>query len=64
MTEKTGTPCPAEETWLTEPELRRRLSFSRSTIRRLRAKGLPHIGRDRLRRYRLSDVLKWLSEHA
>jgi biotin operon repressor len=54
----------AEDTWLSEPDLRARLGFSRSTIRRLRERGLPHIGRGQLRRYHLPTVLQWLSEYA
>jgi biotin operon repressor len=49
------------DAWLSEPELRDRLGYSPSTIRRLRARGLPHVGSDRLRRYHLPTVLKWLS---
>ena len=48
--------------WISEPELRTRLAYSRSTIARLRARGLPHIGRDRLRRYEWAAVLRWLRE--
>jgi hypothetical protein len=53
-----------EDIWLTEPELRQRLQYSRSTITRLRTRGLPCVGRDRLRRYHWPSVLHWLSEHA
>jgi predicted DNA-binding transcriptional regulator AlpA len=53
-----------EDIWLSEPELRQRLQYSRSTITRLRKRGMPCVGRDRLRRYHLPTVLQWLSEHA
>jgi hypothetical protein len=53
-----------EEIWLSEPELRERLAYSRSTIARLRQRGLPCIGDDRLRRYHLPTVLQWLSGSA
>jgi hypothetical protein len=63
MTETTLlTDQPTE--WLTEPELRQRLRFSKSTLRRLRQRGLPCVGAGRLRRYCLATVLKWLSERA
>jgi hypothetical protein len=45
-----------------DTELRRRLGYSSTTIRRLRAKGLPSIGQDRLRRYDWSAVVLWLSQ--
>jgi len=48
--------------YLSEPELRTYLGYSPSTIRRLRKKGLPCIGQDRLRRYHLGTVLEWLAE--
>jgi hypothetical protein len=54
---------PMDE-WLGEPTLRRRLRFSRSTIRRLRARGLPSIGSGRLRRYRWASVVDWLVKNA
>lgn len=47
--------------YLSEPELRSYLGYSPSTIRRLRHKGLPSIGQDRLRRYHIGIVLQWLS---
>ena len=53
----------SEDIWLSEPQLRQRLQYSRSTITRLRNRGLPHVGRDRLRRYHLPSVLQWLAEH-
>nr|WP_281721755.1 helix-turn-helix domain-containing protein [Nitrosomonas nitrosa] len=49
--------------YLSEPELRTYLGYSPSTIRRLRRKGLPCVGTDRLRRYHLGTVLEWLGEH-
>jgi phage terminase Nu1 subunit (DNA packaging protein) len=54
----------SEDRWVSEPELRYCLDYSSSTIRRLRKRGLPCVGRDRLRRYHLGTVLQWLSEHA
>jgi phage terminase Nu1 subunit (DNA packaging protein) len=53
-----------EDRWLSEPELRAYLSYSASTIQRLRKRGLPCVGSDRLRRYHLATVMKWLAEHA
>ena len=53
---------PLPDEWLTEPELRQRLHYSKSTIVRLRKRGLPCIGSERLRRYHWPTVLKWLSE--
>lgn len=53
-----------EDRWLTEPELRGYLSYSASTIQRLRKRGLPCVGSGRLRRYNLRVVLRWLAEHA
>ncbi len=49
--------------YLSEPELRTYLSYSPSTIRRLRKSGLPCVGTDRLRRFHLASVLQWLEEH-
>jgi hypothetical protein len=46
--------------WLTEGELRAHLGYSRATLARFRARGLPHVGRARLRRYSLAEVLDWL----
>jgi len=50
--------------WIGEPLLREYLNMSASTIRRLRKRGLPYVGRDRLRRYHLETVLRWLAENA
>lgn len=47
--------------YLSEPDLRTYLGYSPSTMRRLRRKGLPYVGSDRLRRYHLASVLQWLS---
>ena len=52
------------DAWVREPQLRDYLQMSASTIRRLRARGLPSVGKDRLRRYHLDTVLRWLAEHA
>lgn len=49
--------------YLSEPELRTYLGYSPATIRRLRKRGLPSVGTDRLRRYHLGTVLQWLAEH-
>lgn len=54
----------ATDTWVGEPQLRDYLQMSASTIRRLRKRGLPSVGRDRLRRYHLATVLIWLAEQA
>ena len=54
---------PSTDVWIREPQLRAYLQVSASTIRRLRARGLPSLGSDRLRRYHLETVLQWLSEH-
>jgi biotin operon repressor len=48
--------------YMSEPDLAKHLSCSPSTVRRLRKKGLPCVGKDRLRRYHLGTVLKWLNE--
>jgi hypothetical protein len=56
-------PSVSDSVWLTEPELRQRLNYSRATLARLRKRGLPHIGSGRLRRYSLPAVVQWLSEH-
>jgi hypothetical protein len=53
-----------EDMYFSEPELCQRLQYSRSTVARLRKRGLPSVGRDRLRRYHWPTVLKWLSERA
>ncbi len=50
--------------WLTEPELGQRLGYSKTTVWRLRKRGLPHTGSYRLRRYNLTVVLDWLSKNA
>ncbi len=55
---------PASDEWLSEPELCKRLNYSKSTIRRFRKDGMPSIGTFRLRRYHWPTVLKWLQEHA
>jgi hypothetical protein len=56
---------PAEECWVREPELRAYFRFSKDTIKRLRRRGLPSVGRYRLRRYPpLKVVVEWLREHA
>jgi len=54
---------PADE-WVNEPTLRRRLGYSRSTIRKLRLLGLPHVGTARLRRYPWNEVRAWLSSRS
>ena len=50
--------------WVSEPLLREVLSMSSSTIRRLRKRGLPSVGSDRLRRFHLETVLRWIAENA
>ena len=57
-------PPLTEDIWLSGPALCGRLSISRSTLSRLRLRGLPYLGQGRLRRYHLPSVLQWLSEHA
>ena len=52
------------DTWVGEPLLREYLKMSASTIRRLRKRGLPSVGSDRLRRFHLETVLRWLAQHA
>lgn len=54
----------ALDRWLSEPQLMDYLGYSKSTIRRFRQGGLPHVGTNRLRRYHLATVLQYLSEHA
>jgi len=54
----------ATDAWVSEPRLREFLQMSSSTIRRLRKRGLPCVGSDRLRRYHLETVLRWLAENA
>jgi len=58
-----ATPALADE-WLSEPELRKRLHYSKSTITRFRKRGMPCIGSDRRRRYHWPSVLAWLAQHA
>ena len=58
------TPAKPPDEWITEPELRRRLAYSQATVVRLRKRGLPYIGRDRLRRYHWPTLLTWLSQRA
>lgn len=48
--------------YLSEPELRTYLGYSSSTIRRFRRKGLPCVGKGRLRRYHVGSVIQWISE--
>ena len=50
--------------WLSEPDLCKRLNYSKSTITRMRKRGMPCVGTARLRRYHLPTVLRWLAEHA
>jgi hypothetical protein len=50
--------------WISDTEVRRRLTYSRTTLARLRKRGLPYIGRDRLRRYHWPTLLTWLSQRA
>ena len=57
------TTAPVDE-WLSEPELRQRLHYSKSTITRFRKRGMPYVGTGRLRRYPWAEVRSWLSEHA
>lgn len=49
--------------YISEPELRAYLGYSPSTIHRLRNKGLPSVGKGRLRRFHIASVIQWLSEH-
>ena len=46
---------------LTATELREYLNISRSTLARLVAAGLPHIGSGRLRRFDKETLLRWYS---
>lgn len=65
MTESVGsTENGQTDRYMSEPELRTYLGYSASTIRRFREKGMPCIGKDRLRRYHIGSVLQWLSEKA
>jgi hypothetical protein len=52
------------DVWVTEPALRRRLTYSAATLSRLCEKGLPHLGTGRLRRYHIAEVLQWPLERA
>jgi len=54
----------AEDRYLSEPRLAAYLGYSSSTMKRLRARGLPCVGQGRLRRYHLPTVMQWLAEHA
>jgi hypothetical protein len=54
----------AAHEWVSEPELRERLQYGRTTVARLRARGLPHVGSGRLRRYPWEEVIRWLRERA
>ena len=55
---------PTEDVWLSEPKLDQRLGYSRSTLVRLRQRGLPHLGTGRRRRYHWPSVLTWLALNA
>jgi hypothetical protein len=57
-------PIESDGVWLTEPQLRDRLQYSKATITRLREGGLPCVGSGRLRRYHRPTVLRWLSKRA
>ena len=61
MTDMLPTATPAEDVWLSQPEVARRLDYSPSTLVRLRKRGLPHVGTDRTRRYHWPTVLRWLA---
>ena len=52
----------AKDTWMSGPQLCQHLQFSPSTLRRLRKRGLPSIGSNRLRRYHLPSVILWLAD--
>ena len=60
LKDHTSCQVATDDVWLTEPQVRRQLQLSASTIRRLRTRGLPCIGQYRLRRYHLPTVLQWL----
>ena len=64
MTEINVAGTQVENIWISGPELCRRLGISRSTVTRMRQRGLPHVGHDRLRRYHLPTVLRWVAEQA
>ncbi len=53
----------ANDDWFKEPELRLYLMISRDTFRRWRKRGLPHIGKGRLRRYHWTTLLEWLKKY-
>ena len=53
-----------EDIWLSGVELCHYLQFSPITLRRLRKRGLPSIGSDRLRRYHLPSVIQWLADRS
>ena len=55
--------CKLQDVWFKEPELRICLMISRDTFRRWRAKGLPHIGKGRLRRYHWPTLLEWMQRY-
>ncbi len=55
--------CKVPSQWVSEPELCQILQYSSSTVRRLRAKGLPCVGNYRLRRYQLAQVIDWIAKH-
>lgn len=63
MSETRPDQIPVPDEWLSEPQLSRWLNYSRTTVVRLRKKGLPHVGHDRLRRYHLPTVVQWLENH-
>jgi phage terminase Nu1 subunit (DNA packaging protein) len=64
MNNQSHTAIAGADTWVAEPKLRAFLGMSSSTIKRLRRRGLPSVGTDRLRRFHIAEVLRWLAEHA
>ena len=63
--QKDHPPCRVtKDIWITGPELCQYLQFSPITLRRLRKRGLPSIGSDRLRRYHLPSVIQWLADRS
>jgi hypothetical protein len=50
--------------WLSGPDLAAWLGFHKTTLLRLRKRGLPFVGSGRLRRYHVQTVIGWLSRHA
>jgi hypothetical protein len=58
----TPSTATSSDEWLSEPAIRRRLGYSRSTFGRFRNRGLPHVGDGRLRRYSVPVVLEWLQQ--